>query len=513
MNMTLFGLPNLMTNIRKKRDEGLTVFNKYGAVPFAVGDIRTKDEIEESAIWQQLTENEILKLNSTISQIRFSPVEPHSVLALSGLSGAWIDGKTHRHVYSFAKAKTPFTAAAFRKDGILVALGREDGAVDVYPVSNHQTLLRRYKLNSGVIFGVSFSPFANELVVGSGNGSLFIIQIASRTEFKSFQAHDDAISDVLPLESGNIWVSSSHDCKIKIWDFNTQETLSQVETSHPVTHMVVKGNRAFASCGESVVVVDLKSNASIISSFTPHTRPIVGISIARSNIVTASADRTIKVFDSSTFALLHTIKLHSNITSFDVMPDASSIAIALAEGILQLKYKVIPPKPDNNLMNSEEIGNIMMPANFRVFSQYPSQTNTENIQYKNKKWNIELKKFNFKDALDLVLKEDDPPLIVGMIDELDRLGYLDQAISGRTKDTLKPILNFLVNNAVNPIWSHVVLKAVISVETIYRSVILDDPEIGDIFDRLTRVIRDELQVQLRVSRLVGKIDVILNKPE
>lgn len=491
---------------KKEKNENLSVFSKYGAVPFTVGDIRTKEEIVESAVWQQLTENEILELNSTITQIKFSPVEPYSILALSGLSGAWIDGKTHRHLFSFAKAKTPFTVADFRKDGVLVALGREDGAVDVYPVSNHQTLLRRYKLDSGIILAVSFSPFANQLVVGSGNGSLFIIEIASRTEYKSFKAHDDAISAALPLESGNVWITSSHDCKIKLWDLNTQEMISQVEAFNPISHMIVKGNRAFASSNESVLVIDLKSNVSIVSSFTAHTRSIVGLSIVRSNLVTASADRTIKVFDPSTFTLLHTMKLHSNITAFASMPDASSVAIALTGGILQLKYK---SESDDNLTNRRD-QSVTMPANFRVFSQ---NSNVDiNSQIK-KKWNTHLRKFEVVEALDLVLRENDPPLVVGMIDELDRLGYLDQAISNRDKDALKPILNFLLENVVNPVWSHVVLKAVISVETIYRSVILDDPEIGSIFDRLIHVIKDELQVQLRVSRLVGKIDIMLNKSE
>ena len=285
--------------------------------------------------------------------------------------------------------------------------------------------------------------------------------------------------------------------------------------------MVIKGNRAFASSGESVLVIDLKTNVSIVSSFTAHTRSIVGLSIVRSNLVTASSDRTIKVFDPSTFALLHTMKLHSNITAFDAMPDASSIAIALTGGILHLKYKDESSQSTKGVADNDDNG-IQMPANFRVFSpntsiaesnSNPNARSFTSSKFAPKKWNIELKNFNFTEALDSVLKEKDPPLIVGMIDELDRLGYLDNAISGRTKETLKPILEFLVENAVNPIWSHVVLKAVISVETIYRYVILDDPEIGELFDRLINVIRDELQVQLRVSRLVGKIDVMLNKSE
>ncbi|OHS93417.1 hypothetical protein TRFO_11841 [Tritrichomonas foetus] len=496
----------------------MKAFSKFGVVPFAVGDIRTKDEIEESAVWQRLKENDIHELNSTISRVKFSPVAPYSILALSGLSGAWIDGKTRKHSFSFAKAKTPFTTCAFRNDGVLVALGREDSTVDIYPVSNHQTLLRRFKLNSGVILGVAFSPFANELVVGCGDGTLHIIDISARTDIKKFQAHSDAISAVYPLESGNIWVTSSHDCTLKVWDLNqfnentslsgnkTKELpeiqpLSEIKAPNPITNIVLKGSRIFAACGETVFVVDIKSKAEYVINFSAHTRPIVGLAIVRSNLVTASADRTIKIFDPSSFVLLHTMKIYNDITSFDALPDASAVAIALTGGIVHVKYA----SPEITETAKAE-PTLTMPANFRVFNQFvPNKKLTG--------WNRELKQFNFPEALDLVLKENDPPLIVGMLDELDRLGKLDIAIAGRDQESLKPILKFLVENAVNPVWSHVVLKAIISVETIYRAVIRDDPLIGELFDHLITVIRDELDVQLRASRLVGKIDVILNKAE
>lgn len=496
-----------MTFVNKRKDVTLKVFGKYGAIPFEVGDSRTKEEIEESAIWQNITENEIFQLNSAIPKLLFSPIEPHSLIALSGLSGAWIDGKTHRHLYSFAKAKTPFTTCSFKKDGVLIGLGREDGTVDLYPTSNHQTLLRRYKLNSGIIFSISFSPFANQIVVGCGNGTIFVIEISSRTEMRSIKVHDDSVSEVLPLDSGNLWITSSHDKFIRVWNLNSDEKLSEIEANGSITHMVLKGNRAFASYGNSILVVDIKSELVAVADIQAHTRPIVGLTIVRSNLVTASADRTIKIFDPSSFTLLHTIKLSNDITAFDALPDASAIAIALTGGIVQLKYI----DPEKKQIENEADPSLEMPLNFRVFGSQ-STTDEHHNQIK-KKWNVELRKFNVSQALDLVLKEKDPPLIVGMIDELDRLGYLNQAIADRNNETLKPLLQFLVENAINPIWSHVVLKAVISVETIYRPVIVDDPQIGKMFDQLINLIREELKVQLRASKLVGKIDLILNKED
>jgi hypothetical protein len=56
------------------------------------------------------------------------------------------------------------------------------------------------------------------------------------------------------------------------------------------------------------------------------------------------------------------------------------------------------------------------------------------------------------------------------------------------------LLKFLVANAANPIWSHVVLKAVIVVEKIYRAVIVDDPTVGKLFEYLVHVFSTELEI-------------------
>jgi hypothetical protein len=142
------------------------------------------------------------------------------------------------------------------------------------------------------------------------------------------------------------------------------------------------------------------------------------------------------------------------------------------------------------------------PASFQVFQREPVKTETS--------WNRALKKFNVVEALDLVLKSKNAAEIVGMIDELDRLGKLDAALSGRDSQNLANLLEFLTVNVVDPVWSHVILKAVVAVEKIYRVVIVDDPVVGGVFEELVRVINEELETQAKAARLVGQIDVLLD---
>jgi U3 small nucleolar RNA-associated protein 15 len=333
-------------------------------------------------------------------------------------------------------------------------------------------------------------------VVGCRNGTIKVIDIASRSSIISFPAHSDSVMTVQPLDSGNLWLSGSTDATVKIWNLSENVALSEIACGNPVTHAVVRGSRAFVAAGESVIVIDIGRALTVVCEFAAHTRPIVGICVVRSNLVTASADRTIKVFDSTSFSLLHQIKVHNDIAAFDALPDASAIAIALAEGVVQLKFA-----PAEIEQRGKEEQELPMPANFRVFRREPPKREAS--------WNRALRKFNVVDALDLVLETGDSAEIVGMIDELDRLGKLNAAVVGRDPHSLVPLLRFLVENAVNPVWSHVVLKAVIALEKIYRDVIVDDPTIGGLFDDLVRLISVELETQKRASKLIGRISILL----
>jgi U3 small nucleolar RNA-associated protein 15 len=473
------------------------VFDRFGSSPFSVNEIRTPDEIAESSIWSRLKETALFQFHSAISRVKFSPVPPYSVVILSGLSGPWIDGRTRQHRFSFAKSKSPFSAVAFRQDGVLIALGREDGAVDTYPTQSHQTLHRRWKLNSGIVFSLAFSPFANEIIAGCRNGRIQIIDISSRGNVSSFEGHSDAVMCVESLESGNLWISGSTDGTVKLWNFGDRSEISEVKCQNPVTHIVVRRNRVFAATGESVVVIDIGQKLSVVCDFSAHTRPIVGLCVVRLNLVTASADRTIKVFDPTSFGLLHTLKLHSDVAAFDARPDGSGIAIALSEGIVQMRFM------STEIERDAKIGETLpMPANFRVFKREPPKREAP--------WNRALRKFNVADALDRVLENGDNAEIVGLIDELDRVGKLHAAIAGRDSHSLMPLLRFLIANAVNSMWSHIVLKAVITVEKIYRDVIVDDPTIGELFEEMVRVISVELETQQRASKIVGRIEILLS---
>jgi U3 small nucleolar RNA-associated protein 15 len=49
------------------------------------------------------------------------------------------------------------------------------------------------------------------------------------------------------------------------------------------------------------------------------------------------------------------------------------------------------------------------------------------------------------------------PIIVAVIEELRHRGGLQIALSGRDETSLEPLLNFLIKNAINPRYAHVLL--------------------------------------------------------
>jgi hypothetical protein len=103
--------------------------------------------------------------------------------------------------------------------------------------------------------------------------------------------------------------------------------------------------------------------------------------------------------------------------AFDARTDASAIAVALAGGVVQLKFA---PAESESARKDNEMSR--MPANFRVFKREPPKREVA--------WNRAFRRFGVVDPLDLVLDTGDAPEIVGMIDELDRIGKLHATVTG-----------------------------------------------------------------------------------
>lgn len=504
----------------------MEVFNKTGSTPFRVDEVRSKVEIDESTIWNKISETRIFQFNSGVTKVIFCPVPPYSLLSLSGISGPWVDGNTKQHSRSFSKTSKSFSTAAFKRDGKLVALGNEGSVVDVYPTHDHQLLLRRFKLDSGTITSLCFSLTNNTLIVGCNNGKIHVLDIPLHKVITSFEAHSDSVTCIEPLGSGELYITGSISGIISIIDFKTYECVDTYRANGPISNMVVSSRRVFASSHETVIILDILEKLTQVAVFSHHTRPIIAMKIVRSNLVTASADRSVKIIDTGTFSLLHSFRLKNDISSFDVLPDTSAYAYGLASGgIVEVKYL----STDDSTKQNEYTNNMDMPANFHIFTQQTSDS--QEI------WNKRLRSYDFSDALDLTLKlyesatfdnnrnndieyrkigekymdpKTSASIVVGMLDELDRMGGLEIAISGRDINTIQPLLNFLARNITYPQWSHILLKAVLVFEKIYRQAINDNPTFSQQFEELSDIVKKELEVQKRASELVGKIDYILN---
>lgn len=457
------------------------------------GEIRSQQEIEESEVYQKLTKSTMLKFTTSISKVLFSPVYPHSIVGITGLIAPWIDGVSFSNAFHFAKSRSVYSSVDIRKDGVLIALGNESGSINIFPVKDHGVLLRKFKLKNGSIRSLKFSPFQNELIAGTEKGKLFVIDISGRSSEFVINAHQDCISAIEPFSSGNIWITGSHDGTIKIWNFNHPIEISSLNVDGSISNLKLHGDRVYISVGEDIVVASIEQKLHFVSRWTAHTRPIVGLSFARGNLVTIGGDQLLKVFDPSTLNVKFSQKIHSQILSFDILPDASSIIFSLQAGVVQIKTS----KP---VIESRK-RTFKIPEHFQVF-----KSKKQNLK---EPWNQALRRFEFSKSFDLVFETGNTPLIVGMIDELCNIGGLDRALSGRSNTELKPILEFFIEQMINSNWTHVICRAIISIEKIYKISIREIPFLGNIFDQLNLRVEEELFVQKRAAMLIGEIDLLL----
>ncbi|OSZ82449.1 hypothetical protein CAP35_04045 [Chitinophagaceae bacterium IBVUCB1] len=159
-------------------------------------------------------------------------------------------------------------------------------------------LLNTIDLSVNFSFSVNFSPDNSKLAVGSSGKKLFIYHAASGAQLHSIDAH-------------NNWVMCS--------DWTAQEKIITGGDDNAVKLWDTAGN--------------------FIRSFTGHTSWVYGVKMTPdgSHIVSGSKDKSIKIWNVATGALVRTLNGHTDEVRFiDISDDGSKIVSGSKDGTIRI---------------------------------------------------------------------------------------------------------------------------------------------------------------------------------
>jgi WD40 repeat protein len=241
-------------------------------------------------------------------------------------------------------------AVAFSRNGQLLAAagglcGRK-GEVKIFALtdSGEATLQASVAGHSDCIYAAAFSSSGKTLATASYDKLIKIWDVATGAEVRTLKDHIDAVYALAFTPDGKRLVSGAADRTIKLWDPDTGERLFTMGEPADSIHSVdVSPDGRYVAAGgadKSIRVWRLNDRtAEMTASQIAHEDAIVKVAFSRdgARIVTAAADRTMKVFATRDLAEIQTLpKTTEWVTGLEFSPDGKRLAITCLDGNTQI---------------------------------------------------------------------------------------------------------------------------------------------------------------------------------
>jgi hypothetical protein len=181
--------------------------------------------------------------------------------------------------------------------------------------------------HSNHVSALSWSPVGNQIASGSNDKTIKVWDGNSLELLKTLEGHSEIVYSVSWNHDGSQIASGSYDKTIKIWDSSTGKELHtmrghshwvlSVAWNHDSTKIVSGGDRSIKIWGlmESIFsMFGVRMTWKLLKTLEGYSDCVVSVSWNHggSQIVSGSADNTIKIWDSSTGIVLRTLTGHSN---------------------------------------------------------------------------------------------------------------------------------------------------------------------------------------------------------
>eukprot|EP01022_Parablepharisma_sp_SALTPOND_P000854 TRINITY_DN105149_c0_g1_i1.p2 TRINITY_DN105149_c0_g1~~TRINITY_DN105149_c0_g1_i1.p2 ORF type:complete len:1065 (+),score=106.10 TRINITY_DN105149_c0_g1_i1:9590-12784(+) len=182
---------------------------------------------------------------------------------------------------------------------------------------------------------VQVTNCGNFCVIGYSNGQLCKLNMQSGLHRGCFKGgHTKAVSGIGVDPTNKFMVSAAVDGKISFWDFYTCGLAGTLDTVDPIEHFVYhpkNGLAAFVNSKSELKILDGKTRKIVRNFGIAHDSKITDLCFSHDGkwVVSAAADRSLKVWDIMLGILINWITLPKAITSMDFSPTGDCLATGL----------------------------------------------------------------------------------------------------------------------------------------------------------------------------------------
>lgn len=318
-----------------------------------------KEWIDAGAKGPQGAETGPLKLNTpkvapakkpkAVTSVAWSP--DGKLLAVARFAEVQIlNAETQQPVAVIADQPGKVTSVKFSADGRLLVIASGvtglRGQATLWSVSDNKPV-RQFAGHRDILYAAALTTDGKLLATGSYDRQIILWNAESGEQVRTLKGHNDAIYDLAFNPAGTVLASASGDQTVKLWQVSTGirlDTLSQplkeqfCVSFSPDGQAVVAGGVDNRLRVWKLMSADIPQINPLLLSRFAHEGPLVQLAFSKDGkqLVSVSEDRTVKLWDATTYTQTYVYEKQPDITAaLAWSPAGNQFVLGRMDGSLQ----------------------------------------------------------------------------------------------------------------------------------------------------------------------------------
>ncbi|EPQ59415.1 WD40 repeat-like protein, partial [Gloeophyllum trabeum ATCC 11539] len=498
----------------------------------------------ESRYWRQFKHPVFIKEYAPVTSIHFSPSKPHRYAVTSATRVQIYAPRTQKVTKTISRFKDIARSGCIRGDGKLVVAGDDTGLIQVFDI-NSRAILRTLDSHKQPVHVTKFSALNHTQVLScSDDSTVKVWDVPSQSAVTTFVDHTDYVrSGQFSTSNPHLVLTGSYDTTVRLFDTRTGEcemvmggpdASAGSRNTSPVEQVLMfpSGTVALSTAGPILRVWDLVAGGRCTRALSNHQKTVTSLAFDSnaSRLLSGGLDHMVKVYDVSSYKVVHTMRYPAPVLCVAISPDETHIAAGMSDGTLSVRRR--QPKASEAATDDPFSAAALQSGTFESFlggslpaigegrvkskvkSKPVGDVDELKVESRRKKrlreYDRLLKGFKYSAALDSVLRKNVPPTTAfALIQELIHRDGLRTALSGRDDVLLEPVLRLLLKNVSDPRFGEMACDVAGLVIEMYGAVLGQSPLIDSLFLRLRKKVAQELQFQKELLKTKGALDMVL----
>ncbi|KAG8949258.1 hypothetical protein FRC04_008860 [Tulasnella sp. 424] len=466
-----------------------------------------KGRSPESQFWKRYKHPVFIKNYSPVTSIHFAPTEPHRYAVTSAMRVQVLAPRTQKVAKTITRFNDVARSGHIRHDGKLLVAGDDSGLIQE----------------------------TTQLLSCSDDTTVKLWDIPSQSAVTTFTEHTDYVrSGVMSNLNPSLILTGSYDSTVRLFDARTgaaEMVMGSAEKGQaPVEDVMLfpSDTLALSSSGPILRVWDLVAGGRCLRALSNHQKTITCMAFNgnASRLLTGGLDQMVKVYDVSSYRVVHTMRYSAPILCLAMSPDDTHLAAGMSDGTLSVRRRNTSEEEAQAAATRKEVSRtgdfesmLERIGEPEYLSQRPvtkpkGDPDEVKLAKEHKKKLAEydklLKEFKYGEALDAVLVPGTSAVtFFSLLQELVYREGLRIALSGRDDVLLEPVLQMLSKYITDTRWGPLACEVAGVLLDVYSSVVGLSTVIDHELAQLRGRVQAELRLQKDVCQLRGALDMLL----